>query len=84
MIDRASYVPPFAIGKVMQGGSVGEVVASENENYNVGDHVQSMASYVAAILPLLPQSVLADKLPSDFDLPFSAILEIVGMLELSA
>ena len=32
MIDRASYVPPFAIGEVMQGGSAGEVVASERAN----------------------------------------------------
>ena len=45
MIDRASYVPPFAIGEVMQVGSAGEVVVSERANHKVGDHVGSMAGW---------------------------------------
>jgi len=42
MIDRKSYIPPFAIGEVLQGGAVGEVIASNNGKFNVGDHVLSM------------------------------------------
>jgi NADPH-dependent curcumin reductase CurA len=43
MVDRKSYVPPFQIGQVLQGGAVGQVVASNaNAKFKVGDFVQSM------------------------------------------
>jgi NADPH-dependent curcumin reductase CurA len=43
MVDRKSYVPPFQIGEVLQGGAVGQVVASNgNDKLKVGDFVQSM------------------------------------------
>ena len=43
MIDRESYVPPFQIGEALQGGAVGQVVASNgNDKFKVGDFVQSM------------------------------------------
>lgn len=83
MIDRASYVPPFAIGEVMQGGAVGEVVASEHEGYNVGDYVQSMAGWRGGYTAK-PESVLANKLPADTQLPLSAFLGIAGMPGLTA
>ncbi len=83
MIDRASYVPPFAIGEVMQGGAVGEVVASEHENYKEGDYVQSMAGWRGGYTAT-PESVLANKLPSDTQLPLSAFLGIAGMPGLTA
>lgn len=41
MYDRKSYVPPFKLGEVLQGGAVGEVVASNNEQFPVGTFVQS-------------------------------------------
>ncbi|MEV6207153.1 NADP-dependent oxidoreductase [Kitasatospora sp. NPDC051914] len=39
MNDTKSYVPPFAIGAAMDGGAVGEVVASAAEGFEVGDTV---------------------------------------------
>ena len=33
MSDRPSYVPPFELGKAMQGGAVGEVVALEADGF---------------------------------------------------
>jgi hypothetical protein len=42
MMDRQSYVPPFELGKVMQGGAVGEVVASGDDRFKAGDLVNSM------------------------------------------
>ena len=42
MVDRKSYVPPFQIGETLQGGAVGQVVASNgNDKFKVGDFVQS-------------------------------------------
>ncbi len=42
MVDRKSYVPPFQIGEALQGGAVGQVVASNGPHLKVGDYVQSM------------------------------------------
>jgi NADPH-dependent curcumin reductase CurA len=42
MYDRPSYVPPFELGKVMQGGAVGEVTASNDPAFKPGDVVSSM------------------------------------------
>ncbi len=42
MVDRASYVPPFQIGEALQGGAIGQVVASNNAKFKPGDYVQGM------------------------------------------
>ena len=41
MNDVKSYVPPFQLGEALQGGAVGEVVASNDPAFAVGDLVQS-------------------------------------------
>jgi NADPH-dependent curcumin reductase CurA len=41
MNDRKSYVPPFEIGKVLEGGAVGEVVESRAKEFRTGDVVVS-------------------------------------------
>ena len=45
MVDRPSYVPPFQIGEALQGGAVGEVVASNAPDFKTGDLVQSMLGW---------------------------------------
>ncbi len=40
MRDAASYAAPVALGEVMTGGTVGEVVKSNHPNYKVGDIVE--------------------------------------------
>jgi len=39
MNNNKSYIAPMEIGSVMRAGSVGEVVASKNEKFKVGDFV---------------------------------------------
>ncbi|RSS68675.1 NADP-dependent oxidoreductase [Streptomyces sp. WAC06614] len=39
MNDVKSYIPPFQLDRPMDGGAVGEVIASEAEGFAVGDHV---------------------------------------------
>lgn len=39
MVDRKSYVPPFALGETLQGGAVGQVVESNGGKFNEGDYV---------------------------------------------
>ncbi len=41
MNDRKSYVPPFEIGKVLEGGAIGEVIESRSSDFKVGDAVTS-------------------------------------------
>jgi len=41
MYDRASYVQPFQVGQVLSGGAVGQVVASQNKDFKVGDYVSN-------------------------------------------
>lgn len=41
MNDVKSYTPPFALGEAMQGGAIGEVVASNDPALKPGDLVQS-------------------------------------------
>ncbi|MEV6316189.1 NADP-dependent oxidoreductase [Streptomyces sp. NPDC051776] len=39
MNDVKSYVPPFQLDKPMEGGAVGEVLASNSDEAAIGDHV---------------------------------------------
>jgi NADPH-dependent curcumin reductase CurA len=39
MRERKSYVPPFEMGKALEGGCVGKVVESKNKEFVVGDYV---------------------------------------------
>jgi NADPH-dependent curcumin reductase CurA len=41
MSDRKSYVPPFELGKVLDGGAVGEVIESRAKEFTPGDVVTS-------------------------------------------
>ncbi len=50
MMDRESYVPPFQIGAALEGGAVGQVLKSNNENFKVGDYVQSMLGWREAFI----------------------------------
>ncbi len=45
MDERKSYAPPVALGAVMEGGTVAEVVESRNEHYAVGDIVLSHSGW---------------------------------------
>jgi NADPH-dependent curcumin reductase CurA len=45
MADRKSYVAPFAVGAPLEGGAVGEVVASRADGFKPGDLVLSMRGW---------------------------------------
>src|SRR5882672_11297699 len=42
MSDAKSYIPPVSIDEVMRAGGIGEVVASKNPNFAVGDLVSAV------------------------------------------
>ncbi len=45
MEDRPNYIPPVAIGEVMRGMTVGEVVKSRREGFEPGDLVSGMTGW---------------------------------------
>ncbi len=46
MREQASYAKPVGIGDVMEGGTVGEVVASNNANFKAGDIVEGRLGWL--------------------------------------
>ncbi|TAL13318.1 MAG: NADP-dependent oxidoreductase [Frankiales bacterium] len=80
MNDIKSYVPPFALGEPMDGGAVGEVVASTVDTHAVGDLVLHMSGWrEVAVGPAKAFSVL----PAT-GLPPSYHLGVLGMPGLTA
>ena len=78
MNDAKSYAPPQALNTVMQGGTVGEVVASRHAGYAVGDRVVGFGgwqqfSVVDAGTPGVLRKV------DTTQVPLSAYLGAVGM-----
>src|SRR5664279_1209119 len=78
MNDAKSYAQPLALNQVMQGGTVGEVVASKHPNYRAGDTVAGMGGWqqyamVEGGAPGLLRKVDASRIP------LSAYLGAVGM-----
>ena len=45
MSDRASYAEGFKLGEVMTGGATGQVVASNNDKWKVGDYVSHFGGW---------------------------------------
>ena len=45
MNDFKSYIPPFQIGQTLEGGSVGEVIESNNDQFKPGDIVVSFLGW---------------------------------------
>ncbi|MGE0044479.1 MAG: NADP-dependent oxidoreductase [Hyphomonadaceae bacterium] len=80
MIDRQSYVPPFAIGEALQGGAVGEVVHSNDPKLQKGDLVESMFGWREGFVA--PAATLT-KLPAE-NVPPQAYLGVLGMPGLTA
>lgn len=87
MDDRKSYVPPFVVGEVLQGGAVGEVVASEADGFAPGDLVLSMYGWREAwTAPVRPQGapMLNVQKIQTFGLPEQAFLNVAGLPGITA
>jgi NADPH-dependent curcumin reductase CurA len=80
MDDRPSYVAPFQVDAALEGGAVGEVVASNSDRHAVGDLVLHGLGWRE--LALLPGKRAA---PVDASIaPEQAFLGILGMPGLTA
>ncbi|WP_225839870.1 NADP-dependent oxidoreductase [Streptomyces sp. NK08204] len=80
MSAAKSYIAPFELGKAMQGGAVGEVVASRAEGLEVGDHVLHFSGWREYAVVDAQHAVKVD--PGVAPLP--AYLGVLGMTGLTA
>src|SRR5258708_10357634 len=80
MNDMASYVPPFQLGEAMQGGAVGEVIASNDPAFKAGDPVQSFLGWREAFNA---PAAAVQKLVT-YGLPPQAFLGVAGMPGMTA
>ena len=80
MYDRPSYVPPFQLGEPLQGGAIGEVVASNDPNFKPGDLVESMNGWREAFVAY---AGALQKLPQE-NVPPQTYLGVLGMPGLTA
>ena len=64
MTDRPGYLPPVAIGEVMRGAGVGQVVASRHERYPEGSLVTGLTGWQDYV-------VTSDLLPAPSRFPVS-------------
>jgi hypothetical protein len=81
MNDVKSYVPPFALDAVMDGGAVGEVVASADERFAAGDVVLHGLGWREYALLDAGQ---ARKVDPGLGVPASAYLGVLGTTGLTA
>ncbi|MGH7017562.1 MAG: NADP-dependent oxidoreductase, partial [Caulobacteraceae bacterium] len=80
MNDVQSYTPPFQIGQAMQGGAVGEVVASRDPNFKEGQLVQSFFGWREAFNAPAGEVQKLDPM----GLPPQAFLGVAGMPGMTA
>ena len=84
MDEDESYIPPFALGQVMEGGAIGRVIASKSHALSVGDYVESMRGW-------REHFVISDSRPGDDVrvqdpnlVPLQTYLGVAGMPGLTA
>jgi hypothetical protein len=80
MMDRASYVAPFQIGHPLEGGAIGQVIASRNPKFAEGDHVSHMLGWREYALS---DGTGVSKVDPDLA-PLQAYLGVLGMPGLTA
>ena len=80
MNDQKSYVPPFEIGKVMDGGAVGEVIESRSKEFEVGEVVTSRYGWREAFIATPEELHGVDKAVE----PRSVYLGTLGMTGMTA
>ena len=78
MNDGKSYAQPQPLNAVMQGGTVGEVVASKNPAFQAGDKVVAPGGWQQYFLADVPHLPMVRKVDAS-RVPLSAYLGAVGM-----
>jgi len=76
-VNAKSYTAAFELGKVLTGGGISEIMASEREGYAVGDVVSAFIGWEE--YTVLPAAVPATKIVNPLNVPTEYFLGILGM-----
>ena len=79
MNDVKSYAAPVAVGEVMVGGTVGEIVSSRQDGFKPGDQVVCMGGWQEMAVLDARTPGMVRKLDTSLGVPLSAFLGPVGM-----
>jgi len=87
--ETPTYLPPVAIGEVMRAGGLGEVVASNSPDYQVGQLVQGLTGWqdyvvASASAPMMAMPEIPGVSPSSFlgALGMTGLTAYIGMLDI--
>lgn len=80
--ERPTYLPPVAIGEVMRAGGLGEVVASNSPDYQVGALVHGLTGWQEYVVASPSAPMMA--VPEIPGVPHSYFLGALGMTGLTA
>ncbi len=87
--ETPTYLPPVAIGEVMRAGGLGEIVASNSSDYQVGQLVYGRTGWqdyvvASASAPMMPIAEIPGVSPSFFlgALGMTGLTAYVGMLDI--
>ncbi len=83
MEDRESYLPPVQLGEPMRAGSIGQVTASNNPDFAVGDMVQTTGGWQDFVVVAPGQGVMGlNKIPDG--IAPDMMLSVLGVTGLTA
>ena len=80
--DRPGYLPPVQIGEVMRASGVGQVVASKDPDFAIGELVQGLFGWQE--YALLPGAVLGPRAKIPPGVPPTWVLGVLGITGLTA
>lgn len=81
MSGQASYVDAMKIGDIMRGGTIGVVEKSNNENFKVGEYVNSMGGWQDYHIT---NGKGAQKIPKNSGFELDAFMSVMGMTGMTA
>ncbi|MES2683174.1 MAG: NADP-dependent oxidoreductase [Pseudomonadota bacterium] len=84
MAEGESYLPPVALGSVMRGAGVGQVVASNNPRFRVGAKVAGALGWQDYAVISDDDEIVAQALPRFLPVPLTATLGALGITGMTA
>jgi hypothetical protein len=82
MNDAPGYLPPIAVGEVIRGSGVGEVVESRSSRYQVGDLVFGMTGWQEWVLATEENRFTV--LPTGLGLDLATVMNVLGVTGITA
>lgn len=84
MSDVPQYMPPVALGEVMRGAGIGQVVLTRSRRFAVGDLVTGLVGWQDYVVAREDAPFPFHHIPQGLPLPLSTLMGTLGMTGLTA